>query len=104
MTKFSKAVFEPLVHKTFTLRVDNDRVIVLHLAKITSRQMSPRYESFTLQFDPPEGEPPLPDDSYLMEAEGFGPTPIYISATHAGVPDPNAYYYESAFNVLVDEK
>ena len=104
MTKFSKAIFEPLVHKTFAVRIGDDRVIALRLEGIVSRRMSHRYESFVLHFEPPQGEPPLPDDSYLMETEGFGPVPIYISATHAGVPDPNAYYYESVFNVVVEEK
>jgi Domain of unknown function (DUF6916) len=102
MTTFSKAIFESLMHKTFTVRTDDRRVVPLHLAGIVSRQMSPRYESFTLHFEPPQGEPPLPDNSYLMETESFGPVPIHISAKHAGVPDPNAYYYESVFNVLIE--
>lgn len=103
MMKFSKAVFEPLVDTIFTLQNNDGQTIELRLAGITSRQMSPRYESFTLNFDPPQGVPALPDDSYSMAAEGFGPALIHISATHAGSPDPNAYYYESVFNVLVEE-
>ncbi len=103
MTKFNKAVFEALVHKIFTVQISDGQTIELRLAGISSQQMSVRYESFTLNFDPPQGVPPLPDDSYLMAAEGFGPALIHISATHAGSPDPNDYYYESVFNVLVEE-
>ncbi|OPY79980.1 MAG: hypothetical protein A4E64_00247 [Syntrophorhabdus sp. PtaU1.Bin058] len=101
--KFSKALFEPLVDKVFTLQRTDGRPVRLRLANITSCTISPRYESFTLNFDPPEGEAALPDGSYIMEAEGFGPIPIFISPTHAGTPDPNKYYYESVFNVLIEE-
>ncbi|MDA8429939.1 MAG: hypothetical protein M0T70_11865 [Geobacteraceae bacterium] len=101
MPKFSKAVFEPLVSSVFTVQIREGQVLPLRLAGITSRQISPLFESFTLNFDPPQGVPALPDDSYLMTAEGFGPELIHMSATHAGTPDPNVYYYESVFNVLV---
>jgi hypothetical protein len=104
MTKFSKAIFEPLVDKTFTVKISEDQALPLRLAGITPRQISPLFESFSLNFDPPQGVPALPDDSYPMTAEGFGPELIHISATHAGTPDPNAYYYESVFNVLVEQE
>lgn len=103
MMKLSKAVFEPLVNNTFTLQTRDGQTIALQLTGITSRQMSARYESFALNFDPPQGEAPLPDDSYLMESEGFGPAWIFISATHAGLPDPHRYYYESVFNIFIEE-
>ena len=103
MAKFSKALFEPLVNCIFTVQISDDQAIPLRLAGITSRHISPLFESFSLNFDPPEGVPALPDDSYPMAAEGFGPELIHISATHAGTPDPNAYYYESVFNVLLEE-
>ncbi|OGU16433.1 MAG: hypothetical protein A2076_03375 [Geobacteraceae bacterium GWC2_53_11] len=103
MPKFSKAVFEPLVNSIFTVQISDDQAIPLRLAGITSRQISPLFESFSLNFDPSLGIPVLPDNSYPMSAEGFGPELIHISATHAGTPDPNAYYYESVFNVLVEE-
>lgn len=102
MPKFSKALFEPLVNSIFTVQTSEDQAIPLRLAGITSRQISPLFESFSLNFDPPQGVPALPDDSYPMAAEGFGPELIHISATHAGTPDPNVYYYESVFNVLVE--
>jgi hypothetical protein len=103
MTKFSKAVFEPLVNKNFTLQRKDGQTIKLRLADINTRQMSARYESFILNFDPPQGEAPLPDDSYVMEAEGFGPALIFISATPDGLPDPGSYYYESVFNIFIEE-
>ena len=103
MTKFSKAVFEPLVGKVFSLQKKGGQTIKLKLAGISSQQISVRYESFTLNFDPPPGEASLPDDSYLMEAEGFGPASVFISATPTGLPDPGSYYYESVFNVVVGE-
>ena len=103
MAKFNKSVFEPLVEKTFTVQISEGQAIPLRLASITSRQISPLFESFSLNFDPPQGVPAVPDNSYLMAAEGFGPELIHISATHAGTPDPNVYYYESVFNVLNEE-
>ena len=85
MTKFSKAVFEPLVGKVFSLQKKGGQTIKLKLAGISSQQISVRYESFTLNFDPPPGEASLPDDSYLMEAEGFGASrPIGDNATSSG--------------------
>jgi hypothetical protein len=39
----------------------------------------------------------------MLETDGFGPELIHISAKHAGTPDPNAYYYESVFNVLIEQ-
>lgn len=101
MSIFSKALFEPLVQKTFTLQLVDGHTLELCLDNIVSRQMSPLYETFILNFNPPAGAPPLPDGSYLLAAEGFGPELIHISATHAGTPDPAAYYYESVFNVLI---
>lgn len=101
--KYSRAFFEPLVGKTFTIRLSDEETIELRLADISTQQISPRYESFTLNFDPPPGAPALPDNSYPMEAEGFGPDLIHISATHAGTPDPSAYYYEAVFNVPVEQ-
>lgn len=101
MMKFSKAMFEPLVNKTFRVLVNDEHTVELILAGITPRQISPLFESFSLNFDPPQGAPALPDNSYMLEADGFGPELIHISATHAGTPDPNAYYYESVFNVLI---
>ena len=103
MIKFSKALFEPLVSSVFTVQINEDQVIPLRLAGITSRQISPLFESFSLNFDPPLGVPAVPDDSYPMTTEGFGPELIHISATHAGTADPNAYYYEAVFNVLNEE-
>lgn len=100
--KFRKALFDPLVDQIFTLHPTNGGPIKLKLTKITTRTISPDYESFALNFDPPEGEPSLPDGSYMMETEGFGPALIFISPTHAGTPDPNKYYYESVFNVLIE--
>lgn len=103
MPKFSKAIFEPLVNRVFTVQINDDQAISLRLAGITSRQISPLFESFSLNFDPPLRAVALPDDSYPMSAEGFGPELIHISATHAGTADPNVYYYESVFNVLIEE-
>lgn len=102
MTKFSKALFEPMVDKIFTVQTGDGRTVELLLVNISSRQISPLFESFILNFDPPRGEAPLTDGSYPIAAEGFGPELLHISATHAGTPDPNAYYYESVFNVLVE--
>ncbi|ABK97692.1 DUF6916 family protein [Pelobacter propionicus] len=99
--KFSKTLFESLVGKIFTVHLDGNHVLELRLANISTQQTASRYESFTLNFDPPPGTPALPDDSYLMAAEGFGPELIHISATHAGTPDPNVYYYEAVFNVFL---
>ncbi len=101
--KFNRAMFEPLVNEAFTLQKKDGQIIELKLAGITSHRTSPRLESFTLNFDPPRGEPALPDDSYVMATEGFGPTLIFVSATHAGGPDPYEYYYESVFNVFREE-
>lgn len=103
MMKFSKALFEPLVNKPFRVLVTDEYAVDLILVGITPLQISPLFESFSLNFDPPPGAPALPDNSYILEADGFGPEFIHISATHAGTPDPNAYYYESVFNVLVED-
>lgn len=104
MMKFSKALFEPLVNKPFRVLLNDDYKVELTLAGITARQISPLFESFSLNFSPPAGAPVLPDDSYMLEADGFGPELIHVSATHSGTPDPNAYYYESVFNVLVEQE
>lgn len=98
--QFCKALFEPLLEKIFTLHTANGQTLPLRLTSISTQQISPLYESFILNFDPPAGMAALPDDSYLLETEGFGPELIHISATHAGTPDPNVYYYEAVFNVL----
>lgn len=103
MSKFSNAIFEPLVNSIFTLQIREDQAIQLHLASITHRHISPLFESFSLNFDPLQGVPAVPDGSYPMSSEGFGPELIHISATHAGTLDPNAYYYEAVFNVLNEE-
>ncbi len=100
MPRFSKAVFEPLVNKTFAVHGMDGRLVEVRLAGITSHDMSPHYESFTLNFVPLEKEEPLPDGSYAMETDGFGPALVFISPTPAGTPDPADYYYESVFNVL----
>ena len=104
MANYSKALFESLAGKTFSVQVGDGQSMELLLVNISSRQISQHYESFVLDFDPPRGATPLPDGSYPMAAEGFGPALIHISATHAGSPDPNVYYYESVFNVLLEEK
>ncbi len=103
MATFSKAIFESLVNQVFTLYTGDNRTITLLLESITSSHISDLFESFTLNFEPPANEAPLPDGSYLMENENLGQAVIFISATHAGVPDPQRYYYESVFNVLVEE-
>ncbi len=100
--KFSKSLFEPFVGRAFRVHLDDAHILELRLADIGTQQISPLYESFTLNFDPPAGSPALPDGSYPMTADGFGPELIHISATHAGTPDPTAYYYEAVFNVLVE--
>jgi hypothetical protein len=100
---FNKTLFEPLVNKTFTMHIDAGQSIELRLANISSQQISPNYESFTLNFDPPAGAPAMPDNSYMMETKGFGPTMIHLSVTHAGMPDPAAYYYEAVFNVFMGQ-
>lgn len=104
MMKFSKALFEPLVNKSFRVLVNDEYTVELVLSGITPGHISPLFESFSLNFDPPPGVPALPDDSYMLETDGFGPELIHISANHAGTPDPNAYYYESVFNVLVEQE
>ncbi|NJD90890.1 MAG: hypothetical protein FIA91_05145 [Geobacter sp.] len=101
MEKFSRAMFEQYVGKNFNLQLGADQSIELRLNNITTQQISRTYDSFTLNFDPPAGAAALPDDSYQMTAEGFGPELIHISATHAGTPDPNVYYYEAVFNVYL---
>jgi hypothetical protein len=103
MTKFSKDLFEPLVDKVFILHKGDGGIVELRLKNIKSREIARWFESFTLNFDPPKGEPHLPDNTYMMEAEGFGPELVSISAKHAGTPDPTAYYYEAVFNVLKEE-
>jgi len=103
MTRFSKAIFEPLVNRTFAVHAGGGRQVEVRLAGVVSRDISPRYESFTLNFDPLEKEEPLPDGSYVMEADGFGPALVFISPTPAASPDPSDYYYEAVFNVLLEK-
>jgi len=103
MANFSKALFESMVGKSFSVQVGDGQTMELLLVNISSRQISQHYESFVLNFDPPRGATPLPDGSYPMATEGFGPELIHISANHAGLPDPDAHYYESVFNVVVEE-
>ena len=104
MAKLRKATFMPLVKQTFTIRLNDGRMIPVTLASITTSNISPQYESFTLNFYPPEGEPALPDDSYVLANENLGEAVIFISPTHAGVPDPNKYYYEAVFNVYIGDE
>ncbi len=101
MTAFRKSMFEPLTNKVFVVHAAGDRRVEVKLTSISERTISPRYESFTLNFDLLKKEEPLPDGSYPMEAEGFGPALVFISATHdPDSPDPGDYYYEAIFNVL----
>jgi len=97
---FSKASFEQLLHEDFSLHLTEGQRLALRLDRVRSRQGSPCFEAFSLEFLPPEGAPPLPDGSYLLEAPGFGPEWIHISATHMGGFDPAGYFYESVFNVI----
>lgn len=99
--QFNKQLFEPLVGKIFTVQTGHGQSIELHLNNIATLNIAAKYESFVLNFDPPSNKPALPDDSYVMTAEGFGPELIHLSATHAGTPDPMAYYYEAVFNVYI---
>jgi hypothetical protein len=104
MPKLRKAAFVPLVNQIFHIHPGDGRRIPVKLASITSHNMSPLYESFTLNFDPPPGEAALPDDSYLMENETLGQAVIFISPTPGYVPDPRIYYYEAVFNVYIGEE
>ena len=102
MTKLRKESFAPFVNQVFTICLADDRTISIKLSSITTRDANDQYESFILNFDPPEGEPALPDGSYLVENEKFGQAVIFISPTPAGGPDPGKYYYEAVFNVYID--
>jgi hypothetical protein len=104
MTKLRKATFTPFVNQIFHIRLHNDRKIPVKLVSITSNHISHHYESFTLNFDPPENETALPDDSYLLENADFGQAVIFISPTPGGVPDPRKYYYEAVFNVYIGDE
>lgn len=94
-------MFEPFINQIFTIRPNEELSIPVKLSSITTRHMNDQYESFTLNFDPPEDAASLPDNSYWIENEDFGKAIIFISATHAGTPDPRKYYYEAVFNVYI---
>ena len=101
MAKLRKATFAPCINQIFTIRLNDGRKIPVKLTSITSHNIADQYDSFTLNFDPCEDETALPDGSYVMENENFGPAVIFISPTPAGVPDPRRYYYEAVFNVFI---
>lgn len=104
MGKLRKANFAPLVNQIFHIHPGDGRTIPVKLASITSHNMSPHYESFTLNFDLCEDQAALPDGSYLLENENFGQAVIFISPTPGGVPDPRVYYYEAVFNVYIGDE
>jgi hypothetical protein len=101
MGKLRKTDFLPFINQVFTIRPNDGRMIPVKLASITTCHISDQYECFTLNFDPPDGETALPDGSYIMENDNFGPAVIFISPTPTGEPDPRKYYYEAVFNVFI---
>jgi hypothetical protein len=103
MTRFKKAVFEPLVGQIFFVTRPDGNKTTLTLTSIEDGHHIEDYESFHLIFEPSENELPLPDNSYLLENEKFGKEPVFISATPTADLDPGSYYYESVFNVYVGD-
>lgn len=104
MSIFSKAMFEPLVGRTFLLHKQDGTHIHLTLTNIEELNVMSRYESFCLTFEAPETEPALPDNSYLLENDQLGRKTLFLSATLTPDPDPNSYFYESVFNIYKDDK
>jgi hypothetical protein len=104
MAQLRKGNFEPFVNQIFTIRSPDGRTIPVKLVSITTGQISHRYESFTLNFDPPPDAAALPDDSYVLENEEFGQAVIFISPTPTGLPVPPGYYYEAVFNVYLGDE
>lgn len=101
MDTLRRATFAPLVGQTFTLRPGDGREIPLRLADIADGNIGRRYESFTLNFDPPDDATALPDGTYLLANEQLGEVAIFISPTPDGGPTPGGYYYEAIFNVYI---
>lgn len=103
MDPLRKATFAPLLNQTFTVRLGDGRRIPLRLATIDDREMDRHYESFTLNFDPPDGAAALPDGTYLLENDRLGEAMIFLSPTPAPGPAPGRYYYEAVFNVYLGD-
>lgn len=99
MSILRKAMFEPLIGQTFLLQKEDGSHIPLVLKSIDPLNVMSNYESFCLNFKAPEGEPALPDNSYLIENDQLGRKILFISATPTSDPNPNDYYYESVFNI-----
>lgn len=101
MQTFSKADFEPLVDQTFSVRVDGQRAVPLRLASITTNKVQHDFEAFTLNLDPLDDSPALPDDTYRLHNEQWGEADIFISATPTAGPKPGCFYYEAVFNIYI---
>ena len=101
MAKLRRSTFEPIVGQRFVLHKPNGGTLNLLLESIDNAHPIEGYECFTLNFQAPEEESALPDNSYLVENDHLGQVSIFLSATLKPGPNPADYYYESIFNVYL---
>jgi len=90
--------FAAVLEQTFALQPGNGKSIPLKLVALENSTINnPGLDSFSLYFSPPVGEPPLPDNSYVLENPVLGKITMHLSATPVNSGDPRDHEYEAVF-------
>jgi len=93
LDKLNAEIFSQQLHSKFKVHLD-PAPVQLELAEVTSRDLSPRLEVFSLLFLGPV-KPPLPQKIYRLDHEKLGTFEIFLTAV-AG--DAEGISYEAVFN------
>jgi len=99
-TQYSREGFAAALEQTFELRLDEEQSLPLKLVALEESTVhNSGFDSFSLYFSPPEGVPPLPDNSYVLENPALGTIIMHLSATPVNTGNPQDYEYEAVFNL-----
>ena len=100
LVQFKREDFDAAVGQTFSIKLSDEKILPLNLTDIKNSTFdNPGFDSFSLYFLPPPGEPALPDNSYILENASLGKLFIHLSATPGNSGKPQDYEYEAVFNL-----
>lgn len=90
--------FGAVLDQTFALQLKHGKSLALKLVAVENSKIdNPGYDGFSLYFAPPDGSPPLPDNSYFLENPTLGRIVMHLSATPANSGNAGDYEYEAVF-------
>jgi hypothetical protein len=97
---YSREGFARAIDQTFSLQLDAERSVPLTLVSLLESEYSTdEFDCFSLYFSPPAGQPPFPDNSYLLHNEELGDILLHLSATLTPAGKPEDYQYEAVLNL-----